>query len=93
MRGCVLSEAVAPLLRRQKKKRPSPPPNARAYTIDQAAEILQASRRTVYRMLAAKTLVALRTEGDKGTFRIPKWSIDRFLAEPEIAEQPGEASS
>jgi excisionase family DNA binding protein len=70
--------------RERRQKRQAPPLGALAYTVNQTADALQTSRRSIYRMIAAGTLVAIRTR-DSGAQRIPKWSIDQFLRQPRTA--------
>lgn len=62
-------------------------------TLAQVADYLNVSTQTVRRLIRAGSLVALRTSpSPKGHFRIPRWSVERFLA-AATAVTTGEAHS
>ena len=54
------------------------------YRIDEVAEILSVSRRTVYRLLAEGKLVAHSRKPGKSGMRITAWSIREFISKYEL---------
>jgi excisionase family DNA binding protein len=62
------------------KKQPAELPAPAVYTIPEVAALLKKSRRTIYRMIDEKQLVAVCA-------RIPKWSLDRLLSGQGRGEQ------
>lgn len=56
--------------------------NRLAYTVSQAAEVLQLSERTVRELIATGKLIARQCGNERG-IRIGHAAIERFLTEPD----------
>lgn len=56
------------------------PPQETIYTVDDVARILQVHRMTVLRKIRRKKLIAFRTNGDSGPYRIPQSALNDYMA-------------